>query len=561
MPAPHVQGDAIPTICSYLFGKDRFVLATLYRHCPSQALALFSIPSASLEAASGRGLVDLLDFRLRHATIPIGSTTPLAAILWTLRSRQVRTADGSELRLEWWDVSLPQLRHFKFGEPSGKDLATASEALTRAGATCHLAVFAWWRDSPLLALMNFPGICMRLVDGAIRSACENGHIPILQWCRDYCVDEFRVPLPAVDAAARANHGDVVRWCEENGTPLDEILRMDFVDDELQLSHLIRRKEARFSDPLHTLEWACHNHQMRVLQWLRDNEVEMPWTDLIELACGGGNLDVLRWWNKESGNNLATNLSHRCFRAAYRGCHTNVLQFLWDLGVETGPTSANLIDAATKGHTAIFELLYKQGYRPDDGLVKHFLAHIASTYNYTALLQCFKDNGCQMVMTEDMALDACKKGNVAVLEWWKSSGVPFVFNGKWSKDGVIYQSRHSHLLLEWWKNSGFQVEWPSALDLRSILFAPGRDKVDALQWWWEFLPYRAPPDTRVFRMGGAGEVCLVEDWVENSIIFELQDLEWWRKNCLEMPTNGAEQFSLQGRRFMKEAEEVLKLGGG
>ena len=48
--------------------------------------------------------------------------------------------------------------------------------------------------------------------------------------------------------------------------------------------------------------------------------------------------------------------------------------------------------------------------------------------------------------------ASKHGHVAVLNWWKQSGLPV----KYSENAMDYASWHGHVaVLDWWKQSGLR----------------------------------------------------------------------------------------------------------
>ena len=51
--------------------------------------------------------------------------------------------------------------------------------------------------------------------------------------------------------------------------------------------------------------------------------------------------------------------------------------------------------------------------------------------------------------------ASSKAHVAVLEWWKSSGLKI----KRSTKAIDHASSNGHIVvLEWWKGSGLELKW-------------------------------------------------------------------------------------------------------
>ncbi|KAI9325544.1 hypothetical protein DFJ73DRAFT_869183 [Zopfochytrium polystomum] len=558
--------DAIPLISSYLPGPDRFILATLFRHSRTQALALYSFHSASLVSASGRGLFDLLDFRLRHATIPIGSVEPLYALLWTLYAREVPQADGSVLRLEWWDVlsaprgdgtapwprpSMPWTRTL-----SGKDLglSVARSALAAAGGAGHTNVLAWWSTCPLILCAGARTFDWTLLNGAIEQACANGHIEVLKWCRDFLPEEFAVPQAALNAAAKANQVNVIRWCEDNGTPIEAILRVDFADEALQLDHIARRLNAGLpmDHSMHTFEFACKFSQIQVLRWLRDQGCRMEWIRLKEYACTMGRVQVLQWWKEETQS--AADPTTFYSTEAYRRGHLEVLRFLFDNDLQRDPSVPSLCAAAAMGRVAVFELLEEKGFRARVCGELPAIVTAASSNGRVTLLQWFKDKGFSMEMTESIANMLCSRGRHEVLDWWKNSGIEFIYDPR----VVIYWSRASRNVLEWWYRSGLDVEWPEKLKLPRVLTdqipddaAYGPDKIDALQWWLEKMPDRLPPKVRPFRFVKADA-----SEPPGRPAVEIQDLEWWRRFDFALPGNACTE---QPHRWWVEANHVMRFG--
>jgi hypothetical protein len=66
--------------------------------------------------------------------------------------------------------------------------------------------------------------------------------------------------------------------------------------------------------------------------------------------------------------------------------------------------------------------------------------------------------------------ASQYGHVAVLEWWKNSGLEC----KWSKDAMDWASCCGHVaVLEWWKNSGLECKWSKSVDY---------EKKTVREWW-------------------------------------------------------------------------------
>ncbi|KAJ3138239.1 hypothetical protein HDU90_001201 [Geranomyces variabilis] len=88
--------------------------------------------------------------------------------------------------------------------------------------------------------------------------------------------------------------------------------------------------------------------------------------------------------------------------------------------------------------------------------------------HVGLLDWWKASGLEMVYTSlDMDL-ASGCGRVAVLDWWKASGLE-----------LRYTSHRPELVdLNWWKASGLELRYTEA----AMDAATGKGYVDVLEWW-------------------------------------------------------------------------------
>jgi hypothetical protein len=81
--------------------------------------------------------------------------------------------------------------------------------------------------------------------------------------------------------------------------------------------------------------------------------------------------------------------------------------------------------------------------------------------------------------------ASANGNVAVLQWWKESGLEL----KWSEYALYQASQNGHVhVLQWWEDSGLEMGemWAS---MRSAVLGSELDDYEGAvrDWWEQFAP--------------------------------------------------------------------------
>ena len=131
-----------------------------------------------------------------------------------------------------------------------------------------------------LAVLTGCAIC-RWCERTCMAAAENGHLHVLQWCR-----EMGCPWGAETCvgAAMNGHLNVVQWCHENECPWDS----------------------------RTCAFAAANGHLHVLQWCRENGC--PWNEQTTgWAAAEGRFDVVQWchnhgcpWDTWTCSNAARN---------------------------------------------------------------------------------------------------------------------------------------------------------------------------------------------------------------------------------------------------------------
>ncbi|KAI9342746.1 hypothetical protein DFJ73DRAFT_842208 [Zopfochytrium polystomum] len=484
-------------VCLHLPARDRFHLSTLLRRPALQALALYAIPSASLERATDRGLVELLEFRLRHAVRQIGSVDPIASLLWTLHGHEVRCGDGKFLLLEWWELDV-----------------SVDRAVTLAARNGNLAILDWWKSSVFAGLLD--------ISCAVLSATKFGRVDVLEWCQRNSDRPMDTMCSGLEEAGRAGHRDVLEWWLENGSPQAAKVQLTFADQEAHLQDLIHRIEFRLPlDLIEALQSAGRDGHILVLQWIKDSFVLPNWksADLLNLATRYGQAHVLAWCK----DNLRAYVPLECSRLSLRGAceqgHVAVLGFWRDHKPELWRKDY-LLDAAAAGKVSVFQW-WIEWCHPDDLVINAGIVNQVCAKGHVAMLQWFTERNLPLEYGSSAFSRACHNGHICILDWFKNSGLPLKFNGGASERGIIHRCLGKRPLLQWWKDSGLEVQWPE-VNLLKISSLDEELVVDALQWWTEFGALMRYPGH------GSEKHNHLTDEVKN---FRPPVLEWWLQSGL------------------------------
>ncbi|KAI9325023.1 hypothetical protein DFJ73DRAFT_870839 [Zopfochytrium polystomum] len=516
------------TIAAHLPGPDRYSFATLCRLPKVQAHALYSIPAATLEAASARGLVDLLEHRTRYARGGrVGSivdavdgvnrrngddevNAPPPSLAWILRSREIPRSNGPPLRLEWWE---------ECGVNAYADDQT-TRALAVAAKNGHIAVLEWWKGTGWVHLPEHR-------DFSVCVAALAGRLPVLEWWRENC-EAFNLYWEATEAASRNGHVHVLDWIHKQLA--DQKAKHDIYIKGMRQNGIYAACEGGH---VAALDWwrgkGGKRHQfgrgalkaarfgfVDVLQWCYDHSITFPSRLMAEGASQSGQVAILQWLKEHE---MLSSGDERCFcSAAFKG-HGNVIRWLqshfgesyqWDW------TSTILELACKEGHVAVLELFWEtisesdMGQWKDEYLVEaaangqikifrfwHSKRHAetlpeevfeaATAGRHLALLEWLKEAGFVGSLS-NVGLSKLLSGpsdsdrvatKAAVLQWWRASGFRFEFD----PSAVVFLSKTNRALLDWWQHSGLQVEWPEMV-VDEICQCRTFEDVAALQWWKE-----------------------------------------------------------------------------
>ncbi|KAI9364949.1 hypothetical protein DFJ73DRAFT_956160 [Zopfochytrium polystomum] len=93
----------------------------------------------------------------------------------------------------------------------------------------------------------------------------------------------------------------------------------------------------------------------------------------------------------------------------------------------------------------------------------------------AVLEWWRRSGLPMKCTTTSLDEASRKGQVSVLQWWRESGVDLPAGARCLD--AASQGRHI-AVLQWWKESGL----PLTYTVRALNIAISWGRFDVLQWW-------------------------------------------------------------------------------
>ncbi|KAI9322081.1 hypothetical protein DFJ73DRAFT_802997 [Zopfochytrium polystomum] len=268
-PPPTLQtipSDVVALIAEFLPARERFAVATLRGLTRVQAQALALLDAASMDNASLRGLVELLEFRRRHHHL----------CQHLLRDQHQSDRDG-DVRDEGQQGRFCLLRESAetataHRAPYLAPLRYSSAAMDLASWAGHVHVLEWWKTS---------GLELKYSTLSMDNADWNGHAHVLQWWKDSGL-ELRWSSWATTGSSLNGHVHVLEWWRTSGLKW------------------WRTSGLRLSWTRRAMEWASENGHVHALQWWRDSGLELKWSEwVVRNARLAGRSDVLAWW-RDSG---------------------------------------------------------------------------------------------------------------------------------------------------------------------------------------------------------------------------------------------------------------------
>lgn len=196
-----------------------------------------------------------------------------------------------------------------------------------------------------------------------------------------------------------------------------------------------------------------------------------------------------------------------------------------------------------GYTAILDFLYthkRLDFEREYGKHGQLLPAKASLYGRTQILAWWLARfGPSEKLTYDKdAIDsACRNGHVAVLDWWKHSGLPLLY----SEASLDHASAVGHItVLDWWKHSGLPLRIGRVME-----GASGAGHVDVLEWWHTSKLDFKYDRNALFNASCNGRVEVLDWWLQSGLqmIFDtdtlagatkynrVEVLEWWDRSRL------------------------------
>lgn len=202
-----------------------------------------------------------------------------------------------------------------------------------------------------------------------------------------------------------------------------------------------------------LDGASRAGFVNVLEWWQHSGLPLKFTEAaLEQASGQGHISVLEWWKAQStavgDSSVSVDSSKVRLKPGKSICY-----------------------ATQNGHTDAVHWWLRSGIAfPHEDTV----AKLASTHGHVDILQIWYElKGSKMIFDNQVLVGATKSGNVAVLEWWKQSGLKVEYKTcdveEALEDG--YEGEREVQVRRWWAQNGLNLgvgtsEWMKTKVLNS-----------------------------------------------------------------------------------------------
>ncbi|KAJ1565135.1 hypothetical protein HK405_013076 [Cladochytrium tenue] len=239
---------------------------------------------------------------------------------------------------------------------------------------------------------------------------------------------------------------------------------------------------------------------------------------IDLASGNGRVDVLRWWLANAESMPATS-------AAVDRCGPTCSA---DDGQGEGGLDRHRRDRGC-------ELDVDDGGRRRLTLLWTSRAvDWASRNGHVAVLDWWRDSGLDVRYTAAAMDGASAAGHLHVLEWWRTQQAASgprrrVLPAKYTRAALDDASAGGRLdVLEWWRSSGLKLRW----SVLAMAGASANGKVEVLEWWRASGLEQRYSALAMDAASAAGRVDVLDWWADRSGLAPL-----WTEDAADLASAG------------------------